>query len=487
MCMSPQIKKISVNNSFKNNGKILSQKIISNIDHNKISSSKKLSSRNNEKLNSKNISKKVINSLNKNKNSFIHICSNKNSTNNKNNIKNHFVNYNYDYIIPQTARYNKQYSSSNLFLDKIRNKATFPHNYFKLNQTSNNCNFSLNPINDNNNKITKIEINNINYNNGKNVVIKNLSGTQTTKDSINSNKINKDIIHSIYDNFNNNNNKNSIKFNKNILNDFNKKVIKSLKMDSPHAFSNSRHFSSISSMNLLGENKIINCTNINNIKTPTSNTNFHISSSSNNIFINNNFYTKIQKNYIDKNKNSNKNKNKIKKLNKNLNQLNNNKRNGNNRLIGINLSSNYVNNCSNDKMLLNNTDIKKKNFISNQKVINGINITGINIIKKKNNFTNNKSERNKNAHNKHNKNSLSIKRIDKYSNDVDVEGKKYSFNGNYEKEGLLYKKNTKFKSIYNNYFYDSNKNIFKNISPEENHFKTIIFLQKMKSNNKSII
>jgi len=82
---------------------------------------------------------------------------------------------------------------------------------------------------------------------------------------------------------------------------------------------------------------------------------------------------------------------------------------------------------------------------------------------------------------------LSIKRIDKYSNDVDVEGKKYSFNGNYEKEGLLYKKNTKFKSIYNNYFYDSNKNIFKNISPEENHFKTIIFLQKMKSNNKSII
>jgi hypothetical protein len=56
-----------------------------------------------------------------------------------------------------------------------------------------------------------------------------------TKDSINSNKINKDIIFSIYDNFNNNDN--SIKFNKIILNDNNNKVIKSFKMNSPGAFS----------------------------------------------------------------------------------------------------------------------------------------------------------------------------------------------------------------------------------------------------------
>ena len=56
-----------------------------------------------------------------------------------------------------------------------------------------------------------------------------------TKDSINSNKINKDIIFSIYDNFNNNDN--SIKFNKKILNDNNNKVIKSFKMNSPGAFS----------------------------------------------------------------------------------------------------------------------------------------------------------------------------------------------------------------------------------------------------------
>ena len=56
-----------------------------------------------------------------------------------------------------------------------------------------------------------------------------------TKDSINSNKINKDIIFSICDNFNNNHN--SIKFNKKILNDNNNKVIKSFKMNSPGAFS----------------------------------------------------------------------------------------------------------------------------------------------------------------------------------------------------------------------------------------------------------
>ena len=141
-------------------------------------------------------------------------------------------------------------------MDKFRNISTFPYNYFKLNQTSSNSNFSLNPINDSNNKIIKIEINNINYNNGKNVIIKNLKETKTTKDFINSNKINKDIIFSIYDNFNNNDN--SIKFNKKILNENNNKVIKSFKMNSPGAFSISKHFSSNSSMNLLGENKIIN-------------------------------------------------------------------------------------------------------------------------------------------------------------------------------------------------------------------------------------
>ena len=55
-------------------------------------------------------------------------------------------------------------------------------------------------------------------------------------------------------------------------------------MNSPGASSISKHFSSNSSMNLLGENKIINNANMNNINTPISNANFHINSSSNKYF-----------------------------------------------------------------------------------------------------------------------------------------------------------------------------------------------------------
>ena len=64
-------------------------------------------------------------------------------------------------------------------------------------------------------------------------------------------------------------------------------------MNSPGASSISKHFSNNSSLNLLGENKIINNRNMNNINTLTSNLYFYINSSSNNIFINNNFYSKI--------------------------------------------------------------------------------------------------------------------------------------------------------------------------------------------------
>jgi hypothetical protein len=73
-------------------------------------------------------------------------------------------------------------------------------------------------------------------------------------------------------------------------------------MNSPGAFSISKHFSSNSSMNLLGENKKINNTKMNNITTPISNENFDINSSSSNIFINNYFYSKIKKLYCKKQK-----------------------------------------------------------------------------------------------------------------------------------------------------------------------------------------
>ena len=63
---------------------------------------------------------------------------------------------------------------------------------------------------------------------------------------------------------------------------------------------------------------------------------------------------------------------------------------------------------------------------------------------------------------------------------------KTNINEEKKKKGrTLYTKNNS-KSNLNSYFYESNTNILKKNSPEENHFQTIIFLQKMKSNNFSI-
>jgi hypothetical protein len=106
---------------------------------------------------------------------------------------------------------------------------------------------------------------------------------------------------------------------------------------------------------------------MNNINIPISNANFHINSSSSNIFINNNFYTKIQKKLYCKKQKKIITKNKIIKLNKNLNKPNNNKYNSNSRLIDIDLRKKYENNNSNDKILLNNTDIKMSNIRNNKK------------------------------------------------------------------------------------------------------------------------
>ena len=47
-------------------------------------------------------------------------------------------------------------------------------------------------------------------------------------------------------------------------------------------------------------------------------------------------------------------------------------------------------------------------------------------------------------------------------------------------------KNNEIKSKISNYNYDSNKNFSENNSPEENHFKAIIFLQRMNLNNYNI-
>ena len=74
---------------------------------------------------------------------------------------------------PQISNYNNNNKlSSNLFLNSNITNSKIVQNYLK---SSNNYG-RYNDKNDFNcnNKITKIEINNINYNNGKNIIIKNL-------------------------------------------------------------------------------------------------------------------------------------------------------------------------------------------------------------------------------------------------------------------------------------------------------------------------
>ena len=92
------------------------------------------------------------------------------------------------------------------------------------------------------------------------------------------------------------------------------------------------------------------------------------------------------------------------------------------------------------------------------------------------------------------KNNLNNRKItySSYTNNSDKKSKinnKININeeDNKKIEKTLYKQYNDNKSNYNHFLYDSNKNILKNNSPEENHFKTISFLQKMKTNNYSII
>jgi hypothetical protein len=284
MCISPQSTRINITNFFKNKQKISSQKLTQRENYNKLSTSRKLSSRNIEKpVTTKIQTKKIIN--NSNINPFLQFSSNNNSAcNNANSNTNTNVNniinkshniiyYNYENNTPQSIKPYNQDISANLFLNANNNKknvskiSNIEQKYFKLNHNrcnnynnAENNNFSINNFscngtnitNNNNNcgssKITKIEINNINYNNGKNIIIKNLS--ETTKDSSYSNRLNKDIIFPITST--NISNTSNIKYNKNNLNN---RMIKSLKYSSMQnpIF---RHFSSNSTTNILHSHKI---------------------------------------------------------------------------------------------------------------------------------------------------------------------------------------------------------------------------------------
>ena len=152
------------------------------------------------------------------------------------------------------------------------------------------------------------------------------------------------------------------------------------------------------------------------------------------------------------------------------------------------LKNSQYNNKNNKIILLNNLILNDINITEKNKDIN--NLFHLN----KNNHINynyiNKSKTTRNSTDiKNNSNTKKIiyssydvnnnTQINNYMNKTNKKEEKR------KKERALYKKNNN-KSNFSHYFYDSYKNIIKNNFPEENHFQTIIFLQKMKSNNFSI-
>lgn len=240
------------------------------------------------------------------------------------------------------------------------------------------------------------------------------------------------------------------------------------------------HLSSNSTKNLLYNNNGVS--NYNFI-----NTNANSNSTKN--YTNINFFSKIQKNEEA---------NKSKKSNTNFNEINfSNKNNNLNKKNAICLKSN-----SNgyNKILINRNNSKNKNVnnYTNHLMLNDINMTEKNseIIyfpsTSNINFNNYKAKSTRNSTDI--KNSINRRKITYSSYDLNNEDKngKYINRTNIEegnksqsKQKTLYNKNL-IKTNYSHFFYDSNKNIFKNNSPEENHFETIVFLQKMKSNNCAI-
>jgi hypothetical protein len=462
MCISPQSNRTNFNNYFKTKQKI-TKKTSQRGNFNKIiSNSTKLSSRNAEKRNNaKNISHKRIISNNPNINDLTEFLSGNNSSSNINNIINKSHNLifnNYNINSPHTTRLNMQDSSSNLFLN--RNILNLDQNYFKINHNNNyadnsnhiknkiinNCKYSYN---NNNDKITKIEINNINYNNGKNIIIKNLLNVDKNKDNDCSYKMNKifsfptpksNIDHEINNN----------------------KIISSF-IFSPIS-PTSRHLSNNSSTNILYHNnrKISNFSKAN--------------SSLNKNNTNSNFFSKIQKNKDSK---------RLQKINSNINEINLKKNNIKNEVKLKNSNSNL-----NDKIIINNNKTYKVGIsYVNNILLNDLNKTEknkkIRYLPSSNDIKNNK------------RNSTDIKKVinkrkiiysiyddekkERYINQTNID----EDNGSNNIDRILFTKDNTNTS-YSHFFYENNRNNFKNNYPEENHFQTIAFLQKMKFNNFSI-
>ena len=143
-------------------------------------------------------------------------------------------------------------------------------------------------------------------------------------------------------------------------------------------------------------------------------------------------------------------------------------------------------NNRNNFILINNLLLNDSNIIEKNRDYQGSNLLNKNI---KINYNNYKANTTRNStdlkHTTHNRKiTFSYYDLKNIARKIS-ERNKTNINEEEEKKKTLYRINND-KSNYSNYYYDSNKNILKNLSPEENHFKIIIFLQKVNSNIFSI-
>jgi hypothetical protein len=206
------------------------------------------------------------------------------------------------------------------------------------------------------------------------------------------------------------------------------------------------------------------------------------SNSSLNIFKNNNNIHNNHEQNKDMNFNSHNNSNNNKK-NKNKNKGNFNVINFNNKNLGAYLKKIYFNNSKLNKE--NNEKANRNNnyILINHLLLNDINITGNNnrnIINDNLNITKYKPKTSRNEKNlkisSYKDKIYSLNNENHYNNNEFINGDNYINMSETNYENLDIK--TKME-IYKNRFKDNN-------SPEENHFSTIYFLQKMKLHNQKL-
>ena len=403
--------------------KSLSKILYSQKKYIKMISTQKLISRNIDYI--KKNSYKVMLRNKSNMEQTIKIASNENSVNKNDdnfNLTKNIINYNSEIYTPKHSKHN---STTNVI-----NKSK------KENNNINIANISQ-----------QKQINLINNARKTNLFIKNLINKEPSKGK--TENIVKNKIFSFPVSPKNNNKNNGNLYSKHD-NDYNKsKMVKSFMLSQKPAIP-LKNFSSNSSLNIFNNNNNIHN---NNKQNKDSNINSHSNSNSNN-----------SKKYKNKNKG-------------NFNVIN-----FNNKNLGAYLKKIYFNNSKLNKENNEKTNRNNNYILINHLLLNDINITGNNngnIINDSLNLTKYKpktSRNDKNMKNSAYKDKIySLNNENHYNNNF-INGDNYINMSDTNCENLDIR--TKME-IYKNIFKDDN-------SPEENHFNTIYFLQKMKLYNHNI-